>query len=56
MLDNWRRRFDGVGKNQVTDLKRLEQESARLEKILAQRELEIDAMKEIGLARKPWIS
>jgi len=48
----WRRRFGGMDKNQVTDLKRLEQENARLKKILAERDLEIEVMKEINA--KKW--
>jgi len=48
----WRRRFGGMDKSQVTDLKRLEQENARLKKILAERDLEIDVMKEINA--KKW--
>ncbi len=51
-LYNWRKRFGGMDKNQVTDLKRLEQENARLKKILAERDLEIEVMKEINA--KKW--
>jgi hypothetical protein len=42
-----------MDKSQVTDLKRLEQENARLKKILAERDLEIEVMKEIN-AKKWW--
>ena len=48
----WRKRF---GTLEATDLKRLrqlEQENARLKKIVADRDLEIDVMKEI--AAKKW--
>lgn len=48
----WRRRFGGMDKNQVTDFKRLEQENARLKKLLAERDLEIEVMKEINA--KKW--
>lgn len=51
-LYNWRKRFGSMDKNQVTDLKRLEQENARLKKILAERDLEIEVMKEINA--KKW--
>jgi transposase-like protein len=49
---SWRRRFGGMEKSQVTDYKRLEQENARLKKILAERDLEIEVMKEINA--KKW--
>ncbi len=48
----WRRRFGGMEKSQVTDYKRLEQENARLKKLLAERDLEIEVMKEISA--KKW--
>ena len=48
----WRRRFSGMDKSQVTDLKRLEQENGRLKKLLAERDLEIEVMKEINT--KKW--
>ena len=48
----WRRRFGGMDKNQVTDLKRLEQENSRLKKLLAERDFEIEVMKEIN--SKKW--
>ena len=48
----WRRRFGGMDKSQVTDYKRLEQENARLKKLLAERDLEIEVMKEINA--KKW--
>jgi putative transposase len=48
----WRRRFGGMDKSQVTDLKRLEQENGRLKKLLAERDLEIEVMKEINA--KKW--
>ena len=41
-----------MDKNQVTDLKRLEQENSRLKKLLAERDLEIEVMKEINA--KKW--
>jgi len=48
----WRRRFGGMEKSQVTDYKRLEQENARLKKLLAERDLEIEVMKEVNA--KKW--
>ncbi len=41
-----------MDKSQVTDYKRLEQENARLKKLLAERDLEIEVMKEINA--KKW--
>ena len=44
---NWRKRFRGMGVDEVREYRRLKQENARLKKLLADRELEIDAMKEV---------
>ena len=44
---NWRKRFWGMGVDEVREYRRLKQENARLKKLLADRELEIDAMKEV---------
>lgn len=48
----WRKRFGEMGTNEVKNLKALEQENARLKKLLAERDLEIEVMKEIS--RKKW--
>ena len=48
---NWRKRFRGMGIDEVREYRRLKQENARLKKPLADRELEIDAMKEV-MAKK----
>lgn len=48
----WRNRFGDMGTNDVKRLKQLEQENNRLKKILAERDLEIEVMKEI--AAKKW--
>lgn len=48
----WRRRYGGMEVNQVAELKRLQQENARLKKLVADRDLEIEVMKEI--AAKKW--
>ncbi len=52
---NWRQHFGGMGAADVKRLKRLkqlEQENARLKKMLAERDLELDVMKEINA--KKW--
>jgi len=48
----WRRRFGEMGSSDVKRLKETEQENARLRKLLVQRDLEIDVLKEI--AAKKW--
>ena len=48
----WRKRFGGFGANDVRRLKQLEAENARLEKLVAERDLEIEVMKEV--AAKNW--
>jgi len=48
----WRKRFQGL---QVTDVKRLRElsaENAKLKRLLAERDLEIDSLKE--LVQKKW--
>lgn len=44
---NWRRRFRGMGVDEVREYRKLKQENARLKKLLADREIEIDAMQEV---------
>ena len=48
----WRRRFGGLQANDVRRLKQLETENARLKKLVAERDLEIEVMKEV--AAKNW--
>jgi putative transposase len=48
----WRKRFGGFEANDVRRLKRLETENARLKKLVAERDLEIEVMKEV--AAKNW--
>jgi putative transposase len=48
----WRKRFGEMNADDVKNLKALEQENARLKKLLAERDLEIEMMKEI--TRKKW--
>lgn len=43
----WRRRFEGMEVRQVIELKRLQQENARLKKLVAERDLELEVVKEI---------
>lgn len=48
----WRRKFGGMGTRDVVRLKELEKENARLKKLLANRDLEIDCLQEV--AAKNW--
>jgi putative transposase len=48
----WRQRFAGMSADDVKRLRLLEQENTRLKKILAERDLEIEVMKEIAV--KKW--
>ena len=48
----WRRNFGGMDVADAKKLKRLEQENARLKKLLAERSLEVEVMKEV--AAKKW--
>ena len=48
----WRKKFGGMGTREVVRLKELEKENARLKKLLANRDLEIDCLKEV--AAKNW--
>ena len=48
----WRRLYDGMEANDVKELKSLRDENVRLKKLLAERDLEVDVMKEI--AAKKW--
>ena len=43
---NWRRRFGGMGKSQLSELRSLEKENARLKKIVAELELDKLILKE----------
>lgn len=44
----WRKRFGGMSADEVKRLRQLESENARLKKLLAERDLEIEVMKEIA--------
>jgi putative transposase len=48
----WRKRFGELEAVDVKRLRQIESENAKLKKLLAERDLEIDLMKEI--ARKKW--
>jgi transposase-like protein len=48
----WRQRFGRLEPADVKRLRQLEQENGRLKKIVAERDLEIEVMKEV--ARKNW--
>ena len=47
----WRKKYGGVDVAAIKRLRELEQENARLKRILAERDLELDVMKEV-LAKK----
>jgi putative transposase len=51
-LYTWRKKFGELGPTDVKRLKQMEQENARLKKLVAERDLEIEIMKEI--AAKKW--
>jgi putative transposase len=48
----WRKKFGGMETKDVQRLKELEKENARLKKLLANRDLEIDCLKEVN--SKNW--
>jgi putative transposase len=48
----WHKRFGEMEVNDVRHLKQLEQENGRPKKLLAERDLEIEVMKEVS--RKKW--
>ena len=43
----WRSKFGGMSVNEARRLKELEKENARLKRLLAERDPEVDAMKEL---------
>ena len=47
-LYTWRKRFGAFQPDDVRRLKQLEQENGRLKKLVAERDLEIEVMKEIA--------
>jgi len=48
----WRKKFAGMGSTDVKRLKELEQENARLKKLLAEAALDIEVLKDIN--SKKW--
>ena len=48
----WRKRFGGMDANDARLLKQLQTENGRLKKLLAERDLEVEIMKEINA--KKW--
>lgn len=48
----WRKRFAGMEVSDVRELRRLRDENARLKKLVAERDLEVEVMKEIQA--KKW--
>ena len=51
-IHRWRKQFAGMEVSDVRELKRLKDENARLKKLLAERDLEVEVMKEIH--SKKW--
>jgi putative transposase len=49
----WRKRFGALQANDVKRLRQLEAENARLKKLVAERDLEIEVMKEVA-AKNVW--
>src|SRR5262245_60138758 len=49
----WRKRFGGFQAHEVRRLKQLEAENARLKKLVAERDLEIEVMREVA-AKNVW--
>lgn len=48
----WRNRFGGLEVNEAVHLRQLERENARLKKLVAERDLELEFMKEV--VTKKW--
>jgi putative transposase len=51
-IDRWKRQFDQMDVAEVRELRHLRHENARLKKVLAERDLEVEVMKE--LQAKKW--
>jgi putative transposase len=49
---NWRNKFTGMGVPEIRRLRELETENGRLKRIVAERDLEIDTMREV--LKKNW--
>ncbi len=48
----WKQQYGGLEACEARELKQLREENAKLKKLVAERDLEIDVMKEV--ARKKW--
>ena len=48
----WRKKYGELDVTDIRHMKQLEQENARLKKLLAERDLEIEVMKEVS--KKEW--
>jgi putative transposase len=48
----WRSKYSGVGVPEIRRMRELEQENGRLKRIVVERDLEIDAMREV--LKKNW--
>ena len=51
-IHRWRKKFSGMQVSDVRELRRLRDENARLKKLVAERDLEVEVMKEIQA--KKW--
>ena len=51
-IHRWRKKFAGMEVSDVRELRRLREENARLKKLVAERDLEVEVMKEIQA--KKW--
>jgi putative transposase len=51
-IHRWRKQFAGMEVSDARELKRLKDENARLKKLLAERDLDVEVMKEIQ--SKKW--
>ena len=47
-LHRWKARYSGMSSQEARRLKELEKENARLKKLLAEKELDIDMLKEVN--------
>jgi len=47
-LFRWRKRFGGLDASQAAELRRLQHENARLKKLVAERDLDLEILKEIN--------
>ncbi len=49
----WKGRYDGMSQSELAKAKHLEDENARLKRLLAERDLEIDAIKAVLTKKAP---